>query len=164
MALGTMYILVTCTVGGNTGPFNLYSDVDGYSIAFETGVTAAQVTAGFFTQNAPVGTTVVRVQSTGACATSVLVPIAGVPTTTTTSTLPMVLPVVGTCCSGVVTKYIPYNPVYSIGSVVASQTEGFLGGYEVTGGPIPGTPDLVLYDATDYGTCGYFLAYWAGLA
>ena len=32
-------LLTLTTAGSDTGPFNLYSDVDGYISAFETGVS-----------------------------------------------------------------------------------------------------------------------------
>lgn len=169
MALGVMYITVTCpTLGANIGPFNLYSDVDGYTSAFEVGITGAQLTAGFFTQNAPVGTTIVMVQSTGACTNSALIPITGVPTTTTTSTLALMYPVVGTCCGLVGTEYFPYNPMnpFSVGDIVAGSliSSSYFGGWEVTGPPVPAVQTLVLFDNTNYFSCPNYLAIFAGVS
>lgn len=166
MALGKMYITVTCpTLGANTGPFNLYSDVNGYTSAFEVGVQGAQLTAGFFTENAPVGTTIVMVQSTGACASQAFVPIAGVPTTTTSSTLPMMYPVIGTCCGLVNVEYFPAGSTpFFAGDIVAGTliSTAYFGGWEVQGPPVPAVQTLVLLDNTNYFSCANYLAVFAG--
>jgi len=60
-----MTVLITLTTAGaNTGPFNLYSNVDGFSSAFETGVAKVDLLAGYLSTLAPNGTSVVRVMST----------------------------------------------------------------------------------------------------
>lgn len=84
-----MNILITLTTAGtDTGPFDLYSDVDGYLSAFETGVSKAALLAGYTTSLAPVGTTTVRVQSTGLCSNYIDIVLAEPTTTTTTTTCP----------------------------------------------------------------------------
>lgn len=84
-----MDILITLTTAGtDTGPFDLYSDVDGYTAAFETGVSKAALLAGYGTSLAPVGTTIVRVQSTGLCTNYIDITLVFPTTTTTTSTCP----------------------------------------------------------------------------
>jgi len=75
------------SIGTDAGPFNLYSDVDGFTSAFETGVTRQQLLDGFASSNAPDGTNFVKVLSTGVCQTSVLLFVPGGITTTTTTTL-----------------------------------------------------------------------------
>ena len=50
-------------VGDDAGPFNLFSQVTGFTEAFETGVSKSQLLAGFVSYNVPDGTTVVRVRS-----------------------------------------------------------------------------------------------------
>lgn len=63
-----MTITITLTTAGtDTGPFNLFSDIDGYVSAFVTGVSKAALLAGYTTTLAPVGTTIVRVQSNSLC-------------------------------------------------------------------------------------------------
>lgn len=67
-----MSISVTITFpstgfGSDTGPFNLYSDTDGYTNAFETGITSNTLIYGFSTNNVPNGTTTVRVVSESQC-------------------------------------------------------------------------------------------------
>jgi hypothetical protein len=82
----TVLILLT-TAGAGTGPFNLYSNVDGYVTPFETGVAKASLTTppGYTSALVPNGTTTVRVQSTGACTNYIDLVIGATTTTTTTS-------------------------------------------------------------------------------
>ena len=81
-----MTVLITLTVAGtDTGPFDLYSDVDGYSSAFETGVSKAALLAGYSSALVPIGTTVIRVKSNGICINYIDLPLTTT-TTTTTST------------------------------------------------------------------------------
>lgn len=81
-----MTILITLTLAGsNTGPFNLYSNVDGYTIAFETGISRAALIAGYTSTLAPEGTTEVLVESVGTCNRDLYLVVSGAPTTTTTS-------------------------------------------------------------------------------
>lgn len=61
MAL-TVAILLT-TAGGNTGPFDLYSNTDNFISAFETGISYASLTAGYTSVLVPDLTTIVRVKS-----------------------------------------------------------------------------------------------------
>lgn len=59
-----MNLVITLTTAGtDTGPFNIYSNVDGYSNAFDINITRATLLAGFATSNVPVGTTEIRVRS-----------------------------------------------------------------------------------------------------
>lgn len=61
-----MTALITLTIAGaDTGPFNLYSDLDVFSSPFQTGVAKAGLEAGYSTAFVPDGTTVIRVMSTG---------------------------------------------------------------------------------------------------
>ena len=85
-----MILTITLTTAGaDTGPFNLYSDVDGYLSAFETGVSKASLLAGYISSLVPNGTTIVRVMSASAlCTNYVDITISGeCGTTTTTTTL-----------------------------------------------------------------------------
>jgi hypothetical protein len=64
-----MTVLITLTVAGaDSGPFNLYSNTDGFVSAFETGVSKASLLAGYSSALVPDFTTTVRVLSTGDCA------------------------------------------------------------------------------------------------
>lgn len=71
------------TVGANAGPFNLFSDVDGYAVSFESAVSAATLIAGANYTVLPDTPTMIKVLSAGVCTNYKLLPIA---TTTTTST------------------------------------------------------------------------------
>lgn len=82
-----MTVLITLTTAGSdTGPFNLYSNVDGYTTAFETGVSKAALIAGYTSILAPTYTTDVLVESVGVCNRDLYLTVQGAPTTTTSST------------------------------------------------------------------------------
>jgi hypothetical protein len=55
------------TAGTDTGPFNLYSDTDSYSSAFDSSISKSSLVGGYTTTTIPLETTIVRVKSTGAC-------------------------------------------------------------------------------------------------
>jgi hypothetical protein len=55
------------TIGAAAGPFNLYTNVDSYTTPFETGITRAQLLAGFLSNNLPGIATTVRVKSSLYC-------------------------------------------------------------------------------------------------
>ena len=78
-------VSITLTLAGvDTGPtFDLYSNVDSYAVAFETGVAKASLEAGYISTIVPDGTTTIRVFSGGTCDTYVDL---GVITSTTTTT------------------------------------------------------------------------------
>lgn len=81
-----MTVTITLTLAGtNTGPFNLYSNVDGYTSAFQTGVAKSVLEAGLTTGTVPDGTTEILVRSTGVCQRDLYLNVAGAPTTTTTT-------------------------------------------------------------------------------
>lgn len=63
------------SAGTNTGPFDLYSDVDSFATAFETGVSKSSLLAGFLSTNVPDTTVTCRVKSTGTCTNYVDMPI-----------------------------------------------------------------------------------------
>jgi hypothetical protein len=84
-----MVVTITLTTAGaDTGPFNLYSDVDGYTSAFEVGVSKAALLAGYTSYIAPNGTTIVRVMSSGACTNYIDLTLTICTTTTTTTLAP----------------------------------------------------------------------------
>jgi streptogramin lyase len=82
-----MTLLITLTTAGaDSGPFNLYSDVDNYTTAFETNVLKSALVAGYTSSLAPVGTTIVRIESEGTCTNHIDRYVNGSITTTTTTT------------------------------------------------------------------------------
>lgn len=56
-------VITITTAGADTGPFNLYSDVDGYVSAFDTNISKAALLAGFATANVPDGSLEIRVRN-----------------------------------------------------------------------------------------------------
>lgn len=84
-----MIVTITLTTAGaDTGPFNLYSDVDGYTSAFETGVSKAALLAGYTSSLVPNGTTIIRVMSNSPqCTNFIDIVIGGECTTTSTTTI-----------------------------------------------------------------------------
>jgi len=86
-----MTLLITLsTAGGDTGPFNLYSNVDGFTSAFEVGVAKIDLLMGYTSYAVPDGTTVIRVMSNSVCKNYIDLTVNV--TTTTTSTEPPVPP------------------------------------------------------------------------
>ena len=81
-----MTVLITLTTAGaDTGPFDLYSDADGYLVPFETGVSKAALVSGYTSVLVPGGAEVIRVQSDSLCINYIDLVI-GTTTTTTSST------------------------------------------------------------------------------
>lgn len=74
------------TAGNNTGPFDLFSDVDGFTAAFETGVTKVNLLAGYTSTVVPDFTTIIRVTSDSLCENSFDIVLQQTTTTTTTPT------------------------------------------------------------------------------
>jgi len=62
-----MVVLLTITAGLDTGPFDIYSNATGTFVIVETGISKAQLVAGYTCSIMPDGTTVVRVKSVGTC-------------------------------------------------------------------------------------------------
>ena len=82
----TVFITLS-TAGADSGPFNLYSNIDGYVTAFESGVPKASLLAGYSSSVVPDFTTSIRVLSTGTCTNYVDIAVEEITTTTTSSTL-----------------------------------------------------------------------------
>jgi len=79
-------ITLVIPVGGSAGPFDLYSNTDGYTVPFATNVSAAILQAGYTSNVVPNGTVTIRVISSGVCTNSIDIPLNVLPTTSTTST------------------------------------------------------------------------------
>ena len=89
--------------GTDTGPFDLYSDVDSFSSAFETGVTRDSLVAGYTSILVPNGTTQIKVQSTGNCTNYTIIDIE-ISTTSTTSTTTTAILTTTTTTTGLYTE------------------------------------------------------------
>jgi hypothetical protein len=80
-----MTVLITLTTAGsNTGPFDLYSNEDGFSTIITSGISRASLLSGY-EATVPNGTTEVLLQSTGTCDRDLYLNVVGAPTTTTTT-------------------------------------------------------------------------------
>ena len=81
-----MTVLITLTIAGSdTGPFDLYSDVDGFVVPFETNVPKASLIAGYTSSLVPNGAVVIRVTSDSVCTNYIDLIIGATTTTTSTS-------------------------------------------------------------------------------
>lgn len=81
-----MTVLITLSIAGtDSGPFNLYSNIDGYTTAFESAVSKVSLLAGYASALVPDFTTTIRVLSTGACTNYVDISVEEPITTTTSS-------------------------------------------------------------------------------
>jgi len=75
-----MTVLITLTIAGSdSGPFDLYSDFDGYTSAFETGVDKTSLTSGYSSALVPDSTKIIRVKSTGVCLNFIDIPVEAPP-------------------------------------------------------------------------------------
>jgi hypothetical protein len=82
-----MTVLITLTFAGtDTGPFDIYSNVDGFVTPLATGVSKAALEAGYSLLGVPDAASIIRVKSTGVCDNYLDILIAGATTTTTSST------------------------------------------------------------------------------
>lgn len=80
-------VTITLTsAGSDSGPFNLYSNVDGYVTAFAFSVSKASLLSGYTSIVVPDLTTTIRILSVGVCTNYIDVNVSGITTTTTTST------------------------------------------------------------------------------
>jgi hypothetical protein len=84
-----MTVLITLTAAGpDTGPFDLYTDLDGYVTPFETGITKNQLLAGYISVIVPDFATIIRAKSEGMCINFVDLVLDYLITTTTTTISP----------------------------------------------------------------------------
>lgn len=135
-----MIATITLTLAGaDTGPFNLYSDLDGYTTAFETGVSKAALLAGYTTALVPDGTNIIKVLSTGLCTNAIYITL--VYTTTSTTTVPDPL-------TSTLTFFSYENGVFTFTLSDAIYSTSFL----ITGATVDGSttqPDCTLPDVDD---------------
>lgn len=82
----TVYIQLIIA-GNDTGPFNLFSDVDSYISAFETNISKDDLSVGYASSLAPDGTQSIRISSVGTCTNYIDIKVEPLPTTTTTTTI-----------------------------------------------------------------------------
>jgi hypothetical protein len=71
-----MTVLITLTTAGaDTDNFNLYSDLDGFTSAFQVGISRTTLVSGLSSPGVPDGTSIIRVMSTGTCVNYVDLPV-----------------------------------------------------------------------------------------
>lgn len=113
-----MNLFVTFTLAEtDTGPFNLFSNADGYTSAIAAYVPKASLLAGYTIMNAPNGTTIVRAYSTGSCFNYIDMGV-NVITTTTSTTLTTTTTIFVPCIETLITggpgideTLVPLSPV-----------------------------------------------------
>ena len=54
-------------LGVNTGPFNLYSNVNGFTVPFAVDISRQELINGYATDQVPNTTSEIRIMSTGEC-------------------------------------------------------------------------------------------------
>lgn len=84
-----MTVFITLTVAGSdSGPFDIYSNLDGFLVPFETGIDKSTLEAGYASALVPDYTSIIRIQSTSTlCTNHIDVEVST--TTTTTTTIPL---------------------------------------------------------------------------
>ena len=110
-----MLIEITITVppSGLAGPFDLFSDADGYVSPFETQVPAADLEVGYVVE-LPVGATIIRVCSVGDCETCIDLPTNCSTTTTTSSSSTTTTSTSSSTTTSTTTSPPPYNLIGSL--------------------------------------------------
>ena len=91
-----MTVLITLTTAGaDSGPFDLYSDLDGYISAFESGVSKAALEVGYASSLVPDYTNTIRVKSNGVyCTNYTNIPVGTTTSTSSTTTTTTIGPLV----------------------------------------------------------------------
>ena len=73
--------------GADTGPFDLYTNLDGYTSPFETDIPRQSLVDGYLCITVPEGTTSIKVKSNNQdCNNYIILDITGISSTTTTTT------------------------------------------------------------------------------
>jgi hypothetical protein len=129
-----MTVLITLTSAGvDAGPFDLYSDTDGFIIAFASGISKATLLGGYLSSAVPDGTTSIRIVSTGTCTNYIYVSVEGTTTTTTsssstssTTTTTTIAPIMAYWYASKILG-CPNNATYSVYKNSILQASGVLG-------------------------------------
>jgi hypothetical protein len=83
-----MTVTITLTSPGlDTGPFDLYSNIDSYAVPFQSGVSRSSLISGYNATTVPNATTTIKVKSNNVnCTSEILLGVSGITTTTTSTT------------------------------------------------------------------------------
>jgi len=161
-------MVVTITIslaGAGTGPFDLYSNSDGFLVPFETGVSKAALEAGYITNLVPNDATLIRVVSVGACTDYVTVSIAQPvePTTTTTSTT-VIVPTTSTTTTSVYSTACVQIELYDTQNELACTEPDLFNVYRIyratllngPGGTPIAAPETITISIPTYGDSGEY--------
>jgi hypothetical protein len=75
-----MKVDITLTIADTeTGPFDIYSDIDGFNVPFESNVSRSALVSGYSSNIVPDYATILRLRSKGICLNSVDIPISIIP-------------------------------------------------------------------------------------
>jgi hypothetical protein len=131
-----MTVLITLTsAGADAGPFDLYSDTDGYLTPFATGILKATLLGGYTSSAVPDGTTSIRIVSTGTCTNYIYVSVEGTTTTTTstsstssttTTTTTTIAPIIASWYASKIDG-CPNNATYTVSKNSVVISSGILG-------------------------------------
>jgi hypothetical protein len=129
-----MIVLITLTTAGaDAGPFDLYSDTDGFVTAFASGISKATLLGGYLSSAVPDGTTSIRIVSTGTCTNYIYVSVEGTTTTTTSTSSTSTTSTTSTIAPIMVYWYAsklpgcPNNATYTVSKNSAIVASGVLG-------------------------------------
>lgn len=127
-----VFIKLTYT-SSNTGPFDLYSNVDGYVTPFETNIPKTSLVNGYISTVVPNSTTSIRIKSEGDCEGYATIDVVQPTTSTTTSTTTLLFTTTTTTTSSTSstttttsTTQIPIHPIL-IAKAVSGIVEGLCG-------------------------------------
>jgi hypothetical protein len=139
-----MTVLITLTTAGaSTGPFNLYSNVDGYAVPFETNVNKGNLVAGYTSTLVPAGATTIQVRSLGVCTNGINLTITGGTTTTSTTSTTSTTTVAPTTSTTTTTE-APTTTSTTSTTSTSTTTEAPVNSVEFFGDELPaygGVPD-----------------------
>lgn len=148
-----MTIIITLTTAGsNTGPFSLYSNLDGFVTPFESGVSKSALLSGYSSGLVPDFTSIIRVKSTGDCTNYIDLALEAPPATTTSSTttaLPNYWYKLYSCATSMTYFVGPFTGAqeYSLGQRV----EGASATYYIITGTIDIDPETTINGITAVG-------------
>lgn len=128
-----MQILITITAGASTGPFKIYGNLNNFATPIVSGLTRAQLTAGY-TLTVPDGTTIVRVMSYGTCFKEIDLTISGPIITTTTSSTTSTTTTIAPTTGNITIAYNTFSVAFTMSSSVPVPQSVFVSaGISVTG-------------------------------
>ena len=134
-----MNLLITLTTAGlNSGPFNLYSDADGYTVAFASNVPKQDLLDGYTANGVDDDTTLVRIQSNNTLCDTYINLYITAPTTSTTTTAAATYCVTWTAANLDNIKmstqgYINFSAILAGRTIAPVNCEGNITGYIVDG-------------------------------